>query len=514
MSSLCTCSVRLLLAAISFIITVPACVADDDDLPDAADASFVGGDGKVDAFGIADPSYEASAILQVVNHASSQRLRDDIGIGMALVNRIVAARPLTSLVALDAVPYTGPVFFDRLLRHVRDRQLVGRCGDGVAQASYGGPEECDIASTEVGCGPTCRYESAPGCGDGVIDSTEACDDGNLAPLDGCSSSCRWELLDADSANPTPTFKHFIATSRPAWGPYASTTPVSLTIRFDLAQATKFGLDVAAFNSLSWGDAPGDLQAFKVELARHKGVETYPRLSNYTPLITSVRTNGRGYIANPHLDPAASVSLLTPAGSSWDTTIDLPVGETIVTITVSDWQYGNDGWAGMSALLVPLTTSGGTCGDGVKTASERCDDGNRTSGDGCNETCSVVETYNEKASSTNMRASGAENTGLYRIISGAFVRPWNDVDVDHYKITVTQPTTVSLVHTIFDGHPEVGCSNFDGLLERVATDDTVLQTSPDAADGCARLTLSAGTHILRVSEVTRGTYDQPYLLQMQ
>jgi cysteine-rich repeat protein len=63
------------------------------------------------------------------------------------------------------------------------------CGDGVVDAG----EQCDDgaanADTPDACRPTCLR---PACGDGVADSDEACDDGNAWGGDGCTPGCTAE----------------------------------------------------------------------------------------------------------------------------------------------------------------------------------------------------------------------------------------------------------------------------------------------------------------------------------
>jgi cysteine-rich repeat protein len=61
------------------------------------------------------------------------------------------------------------------------------CGDGVVNAACG--EECDppVAGR---CTGECLRE--PGCGDGILDPGEGCDDGNTTDCDGCSAACRVE----------------------------------------------------------------------------------------------------------------------------------------------------------------------------------------------------------------------------------------------------------------------------------------------------------------------------------
>ena len=55
---------------------------------------------------------------------------------------------------------------------------------------------------------SCSDDSGPVCGDGVLDPTESCDDGNTANGDGCSDSCQvesgWVCADPTPGNPDGT----------------------------------------------------------------------------------------------------------------------------------------------------------------------------------------------------------------------------------------------------------------------------------------------------------------------
>jgi fibro-slime domain-containing protein len=70
------------------------------------------------------------------------------------------------------------------------------CGDGIVETG----EQCDDGNLIPfdGCSPTCTIEPtctgacADVCGDGIISGAEQCDDGNRASGDGCSSSCTIE----------------------------------------------------------------------------------------------------------------------------------------------------------------------------------------------------------------------------------------------------------------------------------------------------------------------------------
>ncbi len=64
---------------------------------------------------------------------------------------------------------------DRLVRVL----MTGSAAGVLAVAGCGGP----------GGGP-----AGPACGDGTVNATEQCDDGNTATGDGCDASCTWEIV--------------------------------------------------------------------------------------------------------------------------------------------------------------------------------------------------------------------------------------------------------------------------------------------------------------------------------
>jgi cysteine-rich repeat protein len=81
----------------------------------------------------------------------------------------------------------------------RGRDLVPPlCGDGVVQPS----EQCDDGNTNNcdGCSAQCRVET-PVCGDGRLDCGEVCDDGNTTGGDGCSPTCQPERCGNGALDP-------------------------------------------------------------------------------------------------------------------------------------------------------------------------------------------------------------------------------------------------------------------------------------------------------------------------
>jgi cysteine-rich repeat protein len=69
------------------------------------------------------------------------------------------------------------------------------CGDGVLDPS----ETCDDGNAIDGDGCQ-RNCTSPGCGNGIVESGEACDDGNLANGDCCGAGCDLEPADTPCAD--------------------------------------------------------------------------------------------------------------------------------------------------------------------------------------------------------------------------------------------------------------------------------------------------------------------------
>lgn len=119
---------------------------------DAIDDTFLSAD-KADAFGVASRSYDAAAIVDFASTAALADLRT-AGLDLRAARAVTAAaRPFASLEALDAVPYSGKIFFSKLRDHVRAQGLVGRCGDHhwqvLAAEQCDGTPACDAACNQV-----------------------------------------------------------------------------------------------------------------------------------------------------------------------------------------------------------------------------------------------------------------------------------------------------------------------------------------------------------------------------
>jgi|GEM_PF-2893183 len=73
------------------------------------------------------------------------------------------------------------------------------CGNGLVEAS----EQCDDGNvlSGDGCDASCSIEVVPTvCGNGAVEAGEQCDDGNLIDGDGCAASCQAEVVPAICGN--------------------------------------------------------------------------------------------------------------------------------------------------------------------------------------------------------------------------------------------------------------------------------------------------------------------------
>ncbi|MBS1123635.1 MAG: hypothetical protein H6Q90_5863 [Deltaproteobacteria bacterium] len=126
--------VRSALPALALSFCTLACAAEAIDGRD--DAFIV--DGKSDTGGIVENSAEAAAVLYLANTTSYADLTGELGLATKSADNIVAVRDgddrtaetdddarFTTLAQLDAVPFVGPIAFDKLLQYARDNDVVG-----------------------------------------------------------------------------------------------------------------------------------------------------------------------------------------------------------------------------------------------------------------------------------------------------------------------------------------------------------------------------------------------------
>ncbi len=110
-------NIKLICLVWTLGLTTMGCGAADGDPVDPIDEQVISADGKADAFGYREGTNEATGILVVANTVSLNDLKGKVRISTQAAKAIVAARPLSTLSALDAVPYVGKTTFAKLLAY-------------------------------------------------------------------------------------------------------------------------------------------------------------------------------------------------------------------------------------------------------------------------------------------------------------------------------------------------------------------------------------------------------------
>ncbi|MBI3308668.1 MAG: hypothetical protein HYZ79_04780 [Candidatus Melainabacteria bacterium] len=112
--------------------------------------------------------------------------------------------------------------------------------------------ECGITCCINGCCPTnpetcLGFADCPVCGDGIIQTSEECDDGNTTAGDGCSSTCTNELSSSSSSSSSSS--GVILSNSSSGGPSSSSSSSS----GDLSSSSSSSGDISSNSSSSSGD---------------------------------------------------------------------------------------------------------------------------------------------------------------------------------------------------------------------------------------------------------------------
>ena len=216
------------------------------------------------------------------------------------------------------------------------------CGDGVVE----GTEECDDgnAVNTDGCTNQCTL---PVCGDSIVQTGEECDDGNTANNDGCSSSCKNEVCGDG--------------------------------------ITQTGEECDDGNT---ANNDGCSSACKTESCGDGTVQTGEECDDGNT------TDGDGCSATCTVEPSCGDGNVD-AGEECDdgntanndgcsSSCKNEVCGDGITQTGEECDDGNT--ANNDGCSSACKTE--SCGDGTVQTGEECDDGNTTDGDGCSATCTV------------------------------------------------------------------------------------------------------------------------------
>lgn len=330
------------------------------------------------------------------------------------------------------------------------------------------------------------------CGNGQIEGSELCDDGNTAEGDACSAVCRFTPRLEREPNGTPAS---------ASGPYSP--PVALQ------GAINPGSEVDVFRiTLS---ATADL---RLETFDSSGRPSCRDIDTWLELLAP---DGTTVLASDDDDGIEFCSAIRPASQAGGRRLApgtyyarvSSYGDVIpgyILMAQYDALCGDgrvtgseecDGTAGCTASCERIPV----CGDGFTDYPEFCDDGNTSNGDACASTCSGAGLQsevepNDTQADADARASAPTPvlfSGSKRLAAAISTRQ----DVDVYRMEVSSPSLVRL-ETFHGGlnRCESGLSSELALLDTAGT-----QLASDMRSGvgmCSALAvyLSPGTYYVQ------------------
>lgn len=310
--------------------------------------------------------------------------------------------------------------------------------------------------------------SAPGCGDGLLQIGEECDDNNTTAGDGCSATCMLEgmyLLEMEPnnvANAANTINGYD-------GARGAIQPIG--------DQDYFSFDVTVPNS-------------SVRIETTNGYGGCP--TGFDSLI-SLYTSNNQLVVSDDEDGADACSLISPQLDVEAT--NLAVGKYRIKVE----EYNNDATQASYVLKVKVMPPG--CGDSLLTPGEQCDDGNTMSGDGCSATCMSEPPW--EIENNNMLANATPLWPATTMFYGA-VLPIGDVDYFSFTLPAGKKPLLE-VHNIGSN---ANC-DFDSLITLYDSAGTMIASDDDlGTNSCSRINavdypavanLPAGTYYVVVGD---------------
>jgi cysteine-rich repeat protein len=320
---------------------------------------------------------------------------------------------------------------------------------------------------------------APLCGDGYTQEIagEACDDGNMDALDGCSSDCQLEAgCFEDEPNDRFVQANFMdgcSTVIGAIEPLGDTDWFSFEVTPALA-----GASIVAETTDGSGVACGGFDSW-LTLYDRNGVEL--------AMDDNDGDGGCSRIA-PELDLGAQ---------------NLAPGH----YTLLAQHIGNAGTFPDYRLLVSIVPP--VCGDLILHDGEQCDDGATADGDGCSATCQLEGIWCDEVEPNGDLAAATVVSGC----DGALGAILPVADEDWFTFDVPVATTVTLA----TGDGLGGCPlGFDSTIELFDDGGMSLGVDDDlGADKCSLLSVPVGPglHTVRVEEYGDNEPQAHYVLSI-
>lgn len=319
-----------------------------------------------------------------------------------------------------------------------------------------------------------------GCGNGISEMGERCDDGNTMAGDGCSATCTLEFAGTISGG--------AATST-----FTGALPAGRSLTYELRLTSPAYIYAAT------------------------GVPTIGMcgMMDSDTLLVLTSSSGREIARNDDIDETLCSRIDTGAGAR-------PVLLQPATYALTVRPFLASGTVPALQTLVRLTVP--ACGNNIVEANESCDDGNtRADGNGCTATCSfdmsiIVES---EPNETTMQADALGNVRTSTMVAtGGIGTMGTDVDLYVFDVTgaaaaLTARTFGSLTdRTLCGGDTELALLNAQGTV-LVSNDDGGPGTCSEismTATGTAAATLAAGRYFLRVSEYRSDSEIPRYFLE--
>jgi cysteine-rich repeat protein len=265
--------------------------------------------------------------------------------------------------------------------------------------------------TAVIPGYTFRGTILSTCGNGIIESTENCDDGNTASGDGCSSICHIEGQSETEPNNT------CATANGPFtlGATGSSKLVSggITVAneqdwFSFTTTTITDLKLETFDSNGPGSCSPSTVNTEIQVFKSDCVTTQSAVQDQGGILNCSKLDPATSMSMQHLLPGTYVVKVFPFSST--AIFNYTLNATVVASCgdgIKESSEQCDGGAACQAdcMLIPV------CGDGTLSAGEACDDGNLVNGDGCSSTCTVETAYVCAGASSVCAPSCGDSTTL-------------------------------------------------------------------------------------------------------
>jgi cysteine-rich repeat protein len=287
---------------------------------------------------------------------------------------------------------------------VRCSNLQPSIGDELPAGTY----YVRVSSFVTASGPTViaaysiRIQTfGVGCGNTIVETNEACDDGNTTAGDGCNATCQVEPLGTVMGPPgDQTFMNEL-------------DPASEQDFFRVTLTAPGYIEAETFAPMSPTCTPTSTDTLLALLE-----------DDFTTIVTHDDNEDNRC---SRIQPTSAE--LLPAGNYW--------------VRVSGFGTAIPQYA------VRIRALAQGCGNGISETGETCDDGNTMSGDGCSAACAFEGMVTAESEPNNdiaaADASGATRNNT-RIVSGA-ITPIGDIDVYSFTITGSPASVTAQTHTV-------------------------------------------------------------------